>query len=442
MLTRSELPSVSLWAPIAPPQLAARMRSAAADLVRQIPRLGHPDMETLLARARYPEEKQSGELARGAAGRELFHWYAARVGLGSAEQASASSGVEGLRWYIVNQAFPPGLFLGISGLMWTCCHLDHQAGESDWTQYEEFDTAVSSAVRGWQSAQVDLISGLCGVGVYLLERLPAPGAVAALSDLVDRLDAMAVRTGEGTWWATPPEWIPEDSTSEYPEGWCDLGVAHGVAGIVGLLAQIVEALPDCQEAKRLLGEAVEFLLARSRQHGGGADLPKGFRIEQGNLRQSREMVSHAAWCHGSLGLACALSRAAGVTGNHEWLSAAVAMGRAHAERLSQPKRHPGDTSLCHGLAGNAHLFHRLFQRSGDPSLGDAALRCYERLLEVRSDPDRPDAVGGFQVQLPLEDGTLHWAPSFGFLVGASGIGLSLLAGSGSIEPAWDRVLLI
>lgn len=442
MLTQTQPPAAGLWAPIAPPDLASRMRAAVADLALEIPTLGEPGMETRLAKARYPEERQSGELARGAAGRELFHWYASREEPVGADEVRGSRGVEGLRWHMANEALPPGLFLGISGLMWTCCHVERQAGESNWAEYQDFDAALATAVREWQSAQVDAISGLCGVGVYLLERLPEPAAAAALCDLVDRLDSLAIRTRQGTWWATPPEWIPEDSRADYPEGWCDLGVAHGVGGIVGLLAQIVEAIPACDAARRLLVEAAEFLLATSRQYGGGADLPKGFRLERGNLAQPTEIVSHAAWCRGSLGLACALSRAAGVTSNHEWLAAAVSMGRAHAARLLQGEPSRGDTSLCHGLAGNAHLLNRLFQRSGDQSLRSASLRCYERLLEARSAPGQPDSVGGFQVLLPLEDGSLHWAPSFGFLVGASGIGLSLLAGSGSIPPAWDRVLLI
>lgn len=435
------------WSVIAPQALAAQMRSAVEDLSRAIPSFGQGDDERPDGFAKVSDQREncSGELARGAAGREVFQWYASLAQRVAPDELHRSRALDGLGHLMAEEALPPGLFLGVSGLMWSYCHI-HQGSRGPTVARTgalnlAFDATMGQAVRDWQSGLVDLIAGLCGIGVYFLERLPTSEAVAGLGAIVERLKQLAVRTDRGAWWATPPEWVPEDLRPEYPEGWCDIGMAHGLGGVIGLLAHIKEGLPEYQGGDELLEESIDFALAVSRDHGGGSDLPKGFRLEGGRLGAPRILVSHAAWCHGSLGLAGAISKAATVTGNKKWLQASIAMARAHADHLSQPEPTTRDTALCHGLAGNAHLLNRLFQRSGDERVRDGALRCYERLLHHRS-RRHPDSVAGFRVLMPANENRVAWTPSFAFLSGASGIGLALLAGSDSTPPHWDRVLLI
>jgi hypothetical protein len=52
-----------------------------------------------------------------------------------------------------------------------------------------------------------------------------------------------------------------------------------------------------------------------------------------------------------------------------------------------------------------------------------------------------EGVGGFRAQLPDERERLVWIDDPGFLTGAAGIGLALLAAVSPVEPAWDRLLL-
>jgi hypothetical protein len=76
-----------------------------------------------------------------------------------------------------------------------------------------------------------------------------------------------------------------------------------------------------------------------------------------------------------------------------------------------------DASLCHGAAGNAHLFHRWYALTGEPVFAEAARTWYAHALGMP----------------PPE--------SMAFLEGAAGIALALVAATTEIEPAWDRVLL-
>src|SRR5207248_4085436 len=97
-----------------------------------------------------------------------------------------------------------------------------------------------------------------------------------------------------------------------------------------------------------------------------------------------------------------------------------------------------DGGLCHGAAGLGHLFNRLFQATGEPRLREAAQFWFQRTLELR----RPQgSIAGFAAWGPGPDGSLNWTDDPGFLTGAAGIALALLAATTPIEPAWDRVFL-
>jgi hypothetical protein len=59
------------------------------------------------------------------------------------------------------------------------------------------------------------------------------------------------------------------------------------------------------------------------------------------------------------------------------------------------------------------------------------------------DYQRPGvAVGGFATARPGTEGECVWTPEPGFLDGAAGIGLVLLAAATPVAPAWDRILLL
>ena len=51
-------------------------------------------------------------------------------------------------------------------------------------------------------------------------------------------------------------------------------------------------------------------------------------------------------------------------------------------------------------------------------------------------------VGGFSALAAREDGTRYWQDDPGILTGAAGVAMALLAATTTIEPAWDRMLLL
>jgi hypothetical protein len=99
-----------------------------------------------------------------------------------------------------------------------------------------------------------------------------------------------------------------------------------------------------------------------------------------------------------------------------------------------------DTGLCHGAAGAGHVFHRLFLATGEPRFADAARFWFARLLAMRGEHR---GFAGFAAYGPDGKGKLAWTGDAGFLTGAAGVTLALVAAiTEDAEPVWDRALLI
>ena len=148
--------------------------------------------------------------------------------------------------------------------------------------------------------------------------------------------------------------------------------------------------------------------------------------------------ARCAWCYGDPGIAAALLLAARGVGDAGWEQTAVALACRAAER---PASETGvvNANFCHGAAGLAHLYNRMYQATGEPKLGRAALSWLERTLDFyRLARDNGDSwVQGSNDRAKQEPWT-----GIDVVDGAAGVALVLLAATTAIEPAWDRMFLV
>lgn len=372
-------------------------------------------------------------LAGGTAGQAVFFAYLdrARPGHGYGEvafdlldQAVAELGRSWAR---------SGLYGGFAGVGWAIEHLREALFEPDDDPGEPVAAALLSLVdqSPWRRS-CDLIGGLVGFGVYALERGARAGGREALERVVARLAERAEAGVEGIAWFTAPELLPAHTRELFPGGYYNAGVAHGTPGMIALLAAAARQGVEEALARGLCEGAVSWLLAHRLPAGSLSLFPYSVPPDG----RVAERPTRLAWCYGDLGIATALLSAARSLERPDWEAEALAAGHFAAAR---PVESSGvaDAGLCHGAAGVAHLFHRLFAASGEPRFAAAARRWFGETLALR----RPgQGVGGFLAHNPdAPDGAGRADP--GFLEGVAGIGLVLLAALTPIEPAWDRVLL-
>lgn len=331
-------------------------------------------------------------------------------------------------------SLPPSLISGYPEIGWVVTQLAGKVFDSQETAIcKSVDDSLISflqATPAW--ANYDLVSGLTGIGVYALARLPDPEAERCLRLVVQRLGEWAEHHPAGAAWFTKPELLPEWQQKLYPEGHYNLGLAHGAPGPIALLARVCALDPSDKAARSLLEDGTRWLIAQAGEESGVPFFP--------NFASSGEPQHRGrlAWCYGDLGAASALLSAARTVERSDWESLAIKILRHAAIRRGDETR-VIDPGMCHGAAGNAHLFNRLFQATGEEGFREAAQFWYATALDFR----QPDVgVAGFAARRPSSDEGAQWEPCLDLFDGVTGIGLSLLAATSDIEPAWDACFMI
>jgi class I lanthipeptide synthase len=400
--------------------------------------------DALPAAADTTAEFRHASLAGGRAGEALFYGYLA---LHTGDEPAADLAAERLDQSVealASTPMSPSLYSGFPGVAWTLEHLQRRlfesgpeeeaAEEEEADPFLEIDEALLGPLgRSPWAGEYDLISGLSGLGVYALERLPRPTAATMLEGIVDRLAELADRLDEGLAWFTQPERLPDWQREIHPRGNYNLGVAHGLPGVIPVLAGACAAGVAVDRARPLLDDAVRFLLARRLEPGFGSCFDTTYAPwEEPN-------PSRLAWCYGDPGIAAALLATARAVGESAWEREAMDIGLNAAAR-PEPQSLVRDAGLCHGAAGLGHLFNRLYQETNEERFAEAARFWLERALGYQ---ERGEGVAGYRAwEVNPETKVPGWRPEAGFLEGATGIGLALLGAISDVEPAWDRVLLL
>jgi hypothetical protein len=400
------------------------LEDAASESARESVRAILVDLES-------PGREPSGDpsLAGGTAGLAVLHGYLAQTGLGPEPEVVAR---RCLRHAIAAVSERPGtasLYSGLAGVGWATTHLNAQwpeiDGEDELAEIDEvlLDHLNQSPWRG----VYDLIDGLVGFGIYAMERLPRPTARVCLERVVDRLADTTEIHDEGTTWWTDPSWLAEETRAESPCGYYNLGLAHGVPGVIAFLGQACAAGVSQQRARSLLDGAVSWLMSQDSADGFG------YWIGPDRKRETARL----AWCYGDPGVAAGLMVAARSVGEPAWESAALEI--AH-RATGRPFEQAGvkDAGLCHGAAGLAHLFNRMYQATGKPWLAEFARSWFKQTLVMRR---AGQGIGGYEAWRLPRAGP-DWSADPGLLTGAAGIALALLAATTPIEPLWDRMLLV
>jgi lantibiotic biosynthesis protein len=350
-----------------------------------------------------------------------------------------------------------GLYGGITGLGWTVEHVsrlfeqiaagdssdedENQAAESvpDELPEEDLNADVDAIVirnlpHVTASSPYDLISGLVGFGIYFLERLPRQSAMEGITAILDQLERLSQQTNDGITWHSGPELLPDWQRQQCPGGYYNLGVAHGIPGIIHFLSEVSASQVDCSNRSyQLLDDAVRWFIAQARPSGSAS------RFSSWVVPGEEPTDSRMAWCYGDLGILAVLLQAARRADRPDWRQFADEL-LDHCLAWPMEKAGIGDAPLCHGAVGVAHIFNRIYQAEGDRRCLAAAVQWYEQTLAMRQ---LGSGVGGYSsLTRPDPDKPIVWEPSPAFLDGAIGVALGLLAAVTPVEPAWDRMLLL
>jgi lantibiotic biosynthesis protein len=201
----------------------------------------------------------------------------------------------------------------------------------------------------------------------------------------------------------------------------DLGLAHGVAGMLAALSLTLDPLdgPAAVAATRAMRELCDLRV----DIGSHAAWPPAAPAE-------RQTVYRSAWCYGACGVIAAIHNTA--SGLHDRDSAAFAEDAMHAlaAQTTDSWSLEGE-ALCHGLMGNALCFASIASVADSADLWSVALGVADAAV------DSLDANGGRCWARDLSKG---YYDAVGLLDGVCGIALALLTLSGDADSSWMRLL--
>ncbi|MCZ4098293.1 lanthionine synthetase C family protein [Streptomyces sp. H39-C1] len=313
--------------------------------------------------------------------------------------------------------------------------LDRQMGTDTRRRLEAAHRRIDAG-RLPEYAEFDTIRGLAGYGTFFLRRDPTGPDVRAVLDYCVRLTEPVTYGGEalpGWWTLSGPSGRQGD---RFPGGHSNHGMAHGVGGVLALLALAARRGITVGGHREAVATILAWLDRWQEQTERGDAWP--YWITRDELRSGRTDPSpprRPSWCYGTAGLARARQLAALALGDTrcqvEAENALVSALTDHGQLKATT-----DNGMCHGFAGLAHIASRVADDAHSSTAGQ--LRAAIPPLLAAACP--PGTVPEEAARSVVQD---HNAGP-GFLNGAAGMALALLAPATSAPPqtAWDACLLI
>lgn len=350
-----------------------------------------------------------------------------------------------------------GLFSGLSGLAFVAWQLSRNG-----TRYRRLllaldDRICTDAIEhagrllsgpsdGLTVGDFDAISGLAGIGVYLLCRSSTNEKAAdALSTVLTALVQMILERGEVPLWHTPAHLLWDEGMKRvYPFGNLNCGLAHGIPGPLALLSLSLREGIRVPGIRNAVDQTANWLSQHRCDDEWGAnwstavpiqqvDKGEGLALQTGRSVDAPDGPGRSAWCYGSPGVARALWLAGRASDSERICALALSSMHATCRRPIAARRIDSPT-FCHGVAGLLSITLRFVHETGDPVL----LTESQALAQQIMDRYAPDSPLGFR-NIETAD---HEIDQPGLLDGAPGVALALLAAATDVQPSWDRMFLL
>lgn len=277
-------------------------------------------------------------------------------------------------------------------------------------------------------ASYDLISGIVGIGVYCLSQLKEE-PVAELAKEIARLSVgltqpLHAHGKEVPGWYVPSEYqFLDEEKKRYPKGNFNLGLAHGVPGVLGYLAAASLHGIHVDGQKEAIERVTTWIQNTRRESDKGFFWDTTITFEEEGLPTTgkRPFIGRDAWCYGTPGVAATLLISGKALKDERLKNYALDSFRGVFSRSREEWFLPGPT-FCHGISGLLLITHQLAQEKQASDLKKQTARLTEYLLEYY----HPEHPFGFKNYEPSQDGYAE-IDRVDILEGSSGILLTLLS---------------
>ncbi len=210
----------------------------------------------------------------------------------------------------------------------------------------------------------------------------------------------------------------------------NMGLAHGIPSVLKFCVQCYKQNICSEEAKSMAWKLIDYLMTHTN-----TDTAKGYFPYVVRHGEQPNTPTRLAWCYGDPGAGIILYQAGIAFEDKKVIDFALEILRYSATRRSAEEALIRDAGICHGSAGVAHIFHKMWHYTKETIFKEAADFWIEKTLAFGA---YADGIAGYKKYIPT-DKTLTAEP--GLLEGTAGIALVLFSYiTGNFD--WDYCLML
>ncbi len=300
---------------------------------------------------------------------------------------------------------------------------------------EPFEALIRSGTP-IPSSFYDCISGISGIGRYTLENTSNPELLELSCDITKMLIRLTQNINiDGKfvpgWYLPPQDLLNWQIVSTHTKGNFNLGVAHGIPGVLSLLSAASLKGINVEGQKEAIVSLSTWI--RNRSFYDNSTIRWSHSIsweEEMQKKPNGKAKSQDGWCYGAPGVARTLFLAGKALKDDELKTFSAEAYRGIFKRKPDEWQLPGP-ALCHGVAGLLLITNEMAKEKECADLKHHVEDLRKNVLSFY-DPKSPY---GFQDSEPCKNGNRVWINKAGYLNGTTGILLSMLTLSDP-NPNW------
>ena len=364
--------------------------------------------------------QEETSLMYGKAGFALYYGYAYKVFNDNKYLELFSQTLDELMAALEQQADPSFNFgRGMAGICWGLEHissLELNRTEVVIGEYKPLLEQFSETCL--LNKDYDYLLGGLGYPFSLLQKELSAAEQAYVSKSVQLLEDISIKQNGYIYW--------EQLKPDEP-GKINLGVAHGLPGILVYLSKCYQRGISKNTCEQLIAPAMAYLL-QARLVNKSSVFPYAI------VNNEKLGETPMRWCYGDMGAGLALILIGRNCNNPNWVHEGIRIGLSCVKRI-QEAEYVVDAHICHGTAGLAHIFNRYYQYSGNEAFKEAAINCLDITLTRAMYKKN-------YIQFVADKGDFGTITIDGLMEGAAGIGLILMSAISTVEPKWDSCFLM
>lgn len=325
---------------------------------------------------------------------------------------------------------------GLAGFGWLLCYIKElKIIEIPENLLEQIDSILSYELKRSSDMPMDILHGQLGIIRYFIKRSNNKELIAEA--LYTLRKTVIIDNNEYRWLSQDPVHLAEEGQN------FDCGIAHGMAGILYFLGKSYELGIErdlCTE----LGNGIIMFYLNNEQSLSTVGSFYPYRIRYKKTSKTPAQFSRLAWCYGDLSILYSIYLYSLKIGETKEINNILEKLRQTTLRKNCESNGVHDSMICHGAAGIAHLYNRLYFMTNIIEFKEAAQYWLKVSVIISRDesvnPPFKFVISAFSKEEKTNKN--KWDESLGLLEGVIGVELVFLSFLNYEHINWDEIIML